>query len=452
MSSSMHPGSPSPAAGALMPRRSNKASILSDIFVFAGGAAFTVLIFCGLYPSSFSVFVNAPMPASISRYHVSDRPFDGSGGVYNDPPAATYYDDPSVSYSIGSRIGDWDAKRREWLRLHPAYAADGRERLLMLSGSQPGPCRNPVGDHLLLRLFKNKVDYCRRHGIEIFYSNAVLHPDMNSFWTKIPIIRAAMLAHPEAEWVWWVDSDAVFTDMDFELPLDRYRPYNLVANGWPHLVYDARSWVSLNAGVFIIRNCQWSLDFMAAWAAMGPASPDYERWGKILKAELSDKEDDAADDQSALVYLLLKHKDRWGDKIYLENEYTFQGYWIGIVGRLENITTKYTEMERRVHGLRRRHAEILNRDYGRLREEQVTREEALRGGEGWRRPFITHFTGCQPCSGDHNKLYSGNSCWEGMQRALHFADDQVLRDYGFRHDGLLNIDVKPLPFDYPATE
>lgn len=27
-------------------------------------------------------------------------------------------------------------------------------------------------------------------------------------------------------------------------------------------MYDARLWVGLNVGVFLIRNCRWSLDFM----------------------------------------------------------------------------------------------------------------------------------------------------------------------------------------------
>lgn len=75
---------------------------------------------------------------------------------------------------------------------------------------------------MLLRLFKNKVDYCRLHGIEIFYNNVLLHPKMFGFWAKYPVVKAAMLAHPEVEWIWWVDSDAVFTDMEFKLPLERY--------------------------------------------------------------------------------------------------------------------------------------------------------------------------------------------------------------------------------------
>ncbi|XP_042447176.1 probable glycosyltransferase 7 [Zingiber officinale] len=417
-------------------RRPSKASFscLSRVLVVLAAAVALLVVFYGVYTTYSSNF-SSPVVDSRSRVPPRHR-----GRL----PDATFYDDPSLSYAIDRPVADWDAKRREWRRLNPHLAGDG-QRILMVSGSQPGPCRNPVGDHLLLRLFKNKADYCRRHGIELFYNTALLHPKMGSYWAKIPAIRAAMLAHPEAEWVWWVDSDAAFTDMDSELPMGRYRFHNMVLHGWAHLVYEKRSWVSLNAGVFLIRNCQWSLDFMAEWASMSPISPDYARWGKILKEELNDKLYNESDDQSALVYILLKQKERWGDKIYLESEFELESYWLKTLGRLEEFAGAYAAVERQEEGMRRRHAEPASRAYGRMREKRMMGVEKLR------RPLITHFTGCQPCSGDLNKMYTAESCWEGMQRALHFADDQVLRDYGFRHANLLTADVIPLPFDYPAA-
>jgi hypothetical protein len=164
----------------------------------------------------------------------------------------------------------------------------------MVSGSQPEPCPGDAGDHLLLRFLKNKLDYCRLHGIQLLYNRDFLQPAMSSYWAKIPIVRAAMLAHPEAEWIWWVDSDAVFTDMDFSLPLaTRYAGYNLVAYGVAKDI-KRKSWLGINAGVFIIRNCQWSLDFLDEWASMGPAYPEHARWGMVLRDELSDKDSDVA--------------------------------------------------------------------------------------------------------------------------------------------------------------
>jgi hypothetical protein len=70
----------------------------------------------------------------------------------------------------------------------------------------------------------------------------------------------------------------------------------------------------------------------------------------------------------------------------------------------------------------------------------------------WRRPFVTHFVGCAPCSDARNlPAYPADSCAGGMRDALDFADDQVLRAYGFCHAKPRNDGVTPLPFNYPAV-
>ncbi|KAJ6808366.1 alpha-6-galactosyltransferase [Iris pallida] len=447
-----------------MANKSYKCSLLSDGLLFASGAGVALLLFFAFYsffspsPPPSNYFHRQPLRQTITNTNTTSSSssqqhcyFHTSTPPLNTDPAPSFYDDPSLSYTLQEEpIKNWDEKRHHWLLQHPTLAQAQQNRIVMVSGSQPGPCRNPVGDHLLLRFYKNKADYCRIHGIDLFYNTALLQPDMFSFWAKIPVVRAAMVAHPEAEWIWWVDSDAAFTDMEFEPPMEKYEGYNLVLHGWPHRV-EARSWTSLNAGVFLIRNCQWSVDFIDRWARMGPQSPEYRRWGRIQKALFKDKLYAESDDQTGIIYLLLKEKERWGDKIYLENDYYFEGYWVEIVNKLEKIAKTYMDVERRVKGLRRRRAEKVAMAYARMREEYLEKEGIRGGPHGWRRPFVTHFTGCQPCSGDHNTIYSGENCWDGMQRALNFADDQVLRAYGFRHERLVNSTaVRPLPFDFPA--
>ncbi|KAL6654790.1 hypothetical protein ACP70R_008255 [Stipagrostis hirtigluma subsp. patula] len=415
-----------------------------DALVFAAGAAAAVVALL-VVPSVLGPAPGVSLPAA------------GFFPAATGPEAAarTFYDDPELAYTVDRRVTGWDAKRARWLRSRGLLrGATAPERVVMVSGSRPEPC---PGDHLLLRFLKNKLDYCRLHGVELFYNRALLQPDMNAYWAKIPVVRAAMLAHPEAEWVWWVDADAVFTDMDFSLPLAKYAGHNLVVYGWHKEVYEVRSWVGLNAGVFLIRNCQWSLDLMDEWARMGPASPEYARWGKTLKDTLSNKPDAESDDQSALVYLLLKNSERWGNKTYIETDYYFQGYWAEIVDRLDGVAARYQAVERgdgaAAAELRRRHAEREHLQYAARRNAAV--REAVPGPDGggqsgWRRPFVTHFTGCQPCDGKGNPAYSWKSCHDGIRRALDFADDQVLRAYGFRHAAPLDDAVVPLPFDYPA--
>ncbi|RVX23676.1 Galactomannan galactosyltransferase 1 [Vitis vinifera] len=217
----------SPMAKSLV--RGKAASVFSEGVLFVGGALVAFLLVWGIWsmasPAStpspnFERVVSDPLSTSVSdEIDSSDCAVDGQGvNLRHDPPDPTFYDNPKTSYKIGTPVKNWDEKRREWLKLHPSFAAGAGERILMLTGSQPTPCKNPIGDHFLLRFFKNKVDYCRIHGYDIFYNNVLLQPKMFTFWAKLPVVRAAMMAHPEAEWIWWVDSDAAFTDMDFKLP------------------------------------------------------------------------------------------------------------------------------------------------------------------------------------------------------------------------------------------
>ncbi|XP_047147165.1 probable xyloglucan 6-xylosyltransferase 5 [Vigna umbellata] len=314
---------------------------------------------------------------------------------------------PNATFTLGPKINNWDQERQNWLTQNPEYPnfIRGKPRILLLTGSPPKPCDNPIGDHYLLKSIKNKIDYCRLHGIEIVYNLAHLDVELAGYWAKLPMIRRLMLSHPEVEWIWWMDSDAFFTDMVFELPMSKYDAYNLVLHGYPDLLFDQKSWIAVNTGSFLFRNCQWSLDLLDEWAPMGPKGPVREEAGKILTANLKGRPAFEADDQSALIYLLLSQKEKWMDKVFLENSFYLHGYWAGLVDRYEEMIEKYHP------GL---------------------------GDERW--PFVTHFVGCKPCGsyGD----YPVERCLSSMERAYNFADNQVLKLYGFRHRGLLSTKIK----------
>ncbi|XP_033128122.1 xyloglucan 6-xylosyltransferase 4 isoform X1 [Brassica rapa] len=322
-----------------------------------------------------------------------------------EPPKAEV--NPNVTYTLGPRITNWDSQRKVWLSQNPGFPSivNGKARILLLTGSSPGPCDKPIGDYYLLKTVKNKIDYCRIHGIEIVYNMAHLDEELSGYWTKLPMIRRLMLSHPEVEWIWWMDSDALFTDILFEIPMSRYEKHNLVIHGYPDLLFNQMSWVALNTGVFLLRNCQWSLDLLDAWAPMGPKGPIREEAGKVLTAYLKGRPAFEADDQSALIYLLLSQKEKWMEKVYVENQYYLHGFWEGLVDKYEEMIEKYHP------GL---------------------------GDERW--PFVTHFVGCKPCGSYAD--YAEERCFKSMERAFNFADNQVLKLYGFSHMGLLSPKVK----------
>lgn len=333
------------------------------------------------------------------------------------------------SYSLGRFISDWDRERQLWLERHPEkknYTKGGKPRLFMLTGSQPGPCRGDKGDYLMLRSFKNKVDYCRLHDVQIFYNVAILDKKMDSFWSKLPLVRAAMEAHPEAEWLWWVDSDLVVTDMHFELPLETYGQYNLIIHGWETEVFGKKSVMGLNAGSFLVRNCGWTLRFIERWASMGPKGPIRDLAGRLQSALLPDRPPDyPGDDQAALIYFMIREHDLWGDKILLERSYNLNGYWVDMVGDMEAI-----DAEERVASTRPNVTANASQS-----QSQVHRP----------RSFVTHFAGCQPCTGNRNPTFKAHQCEHEMERALNFADNQVLLSMGFRHPNLNTLDVERLP-------
>ncbi|CAM6128469.1 unnamed protein product [Calypogeia fissa] len=330
------------------------------------------------------------------------------------------------AFTLGPKITDWDQQRAAWLEKNPDMKNTDphKPKVLLLTGSQPWPCQSSVGDHYLLKMIKNKVDYARIHKIEIFYSFAHLDKQMSHFWAKLPLIRKMMLMRPEIEWIFWMDSDALFTDMVFEIPFERYQDYNFVMWGMRDLLYGWRSWVSCNTGVMFLRNNQWTLDLLEVWSHMGPEGKIRNEAGKIMTRYLTRRPEMMADDQSALVFLMLTMPEL-RPKIALEDEYLLSGYWVNLVGKYEEFSEK-------------------------------SRPGA--GGRNW--PFTTHFTGCQPCSGASNELYEGNTCLDGMEKAFNFADNQVLRPFGFEHENLYaakvlrirNESTKPIwqvPVDNP---
>ncbi|OAY63134.1 putative xyloglucan 6-xylosyltransferase 5 [Ananas comosus] len=314
----------------------------------------------------------------------------------------------AANYTLGPKISDWDEQRRVWLSRNPGFprrTAAGKPRILLVTGSPPNPCDNPIGDHYLLKATKNKIDYCRLHGIEIVYNMAHLDRELAGYWAKLPLIRRLMLSHPEVEWIWWMDSDALFTDLAFEIPLSRYDKHNLVIHGYPDLLFEKHSWIALNTGSFLLRNCQWSLDLLDAWAPMGPKGPIRDEAGRVLTASLEGRPAFEADDQSALIYLLVSQQDRWVAKLFVENSYYLHGFWAGLVDKYEDMMAKHHP------GL---------------------------GDERW--PFVTHFVGCKPCGsyGD----YPVERCLTSMERAFNFADNQVLRLYGFAHKALSSPKIR----------
>ncbi|KAE8720472.1 putative glycosyltransferase 5 [Hibiscus syriacus] len=84
--------------------------------------------------------------------------------------------DHNITFSLGPNVSNWDQQRQIWLSQNPGFPnfINGKARILLVTGSPPNPCDNAIGDHYLLKAIKNKIDYCRLHGMEIVYNMAHL--------------------------------------------------------------------------------------------------------------------------------------------------------------------------------------------------------------------------------------------------------------------------------------
>jgi hypothetical protein len=140
--------------------------------------------------------------------------------------------------NFGRRVTDWDSRK----------PPPKRNKVLLVSSSHPRECENAHGDRVLLQSLKNKVDYCRLHGIELYHNMDTLDENIAGWWTKLFAVHMLVLARPDVEWLLWVDSDAVFTNMTFTLPFHNYKDSNLVVQGSEESVYTHKNWLGLNTG------------------------------------------------------------------------------------------------------------------------------------------------------------------------------------------------------------
>lgn len=126
----------------------------------------------------------------------------------------------------------------------------------------------------------NHAEYARRQGYDYIFRNNNIDdgkfadPDnkakvrqLGLYWQKIQAVQDAMLEHPEYDWIFWIDADALFSNMNisFEEIIEKYGP-----NKNFFIATDALSFRHdvVNAGTFLIRNNAWGRDFIKKVASL----------------------------------------------------------------------------------------------------------------------------------------------------------------------------------------
>jgi hypothetical protein len=127
--------------------------------------------------------------------------------------------------------------------------AGDRPRAVVLSGATPGyPAAGPAR--------ANHEAYCRRLGLEYRWA------EVGGYWGKVDAALAAVGA-TDADWLFWVDADAVFTG---RRSVADFAP----AGPWLFGVGEDRvSSDRLNDGCLFVRNCPEAAGWLRRWRAMG---------------------------------------------------------------------------------------------------------------------------------------------------------------------------------------
>ncbi|CAI5502263.1 unnamed protein product [Closterium sp. Naga37s-1] len=257
---------------------------------------------------------------------------------------------PESVYLLRPKVSDWDAKRAAHIAANPGCnrTSKGKPRVMMVTGSNNKPCgEHGESDFLLLKFLKNKQDYARIHDLQIFYGMGPMNKNFPAFWVKIPLLRMLMLKYPEVEWFFWIDSDAMITDMAFEYPIEEHSSATVVLSGFPDSLFKKKDWVAINTGAFFIRNSQDGLDFLDDWSTFGSSEAVRSQWGTVASKTLHGRADWPVDDQTALVLLLLGEgetpenkkkgvtlrKDKWLPRIEIDWRTTLHGYWVSFVDK-----------------------------------------------------------------------------------------------------------------------
>lgn len=97
----------------------------------------------------------------------------------------------------------------------------------------------------------NKRRYCSKHGFDYIVFDSSLDRTRHTYWSKIKAVQKVLGGY---DWVIWHDTDAVVWNDQVDL-----RPL-MACQQTDFIIQDDRN--GLNAGIFLIRNCEWSARFL----------------------------------------------------------------------------------------------------------------------------------------------------------------------------------------------
>ncbi|KAI5195632.1 hypothetical protein E4T38_08932 [Aureobasidium subglaciale] len=159
----------------------------------------------------------------------------------------------------------------------------GKDVVLLMASDNKGNQGQPI-HNLRERVIENRQEYADWHGYT-FYQVDFDELDFSGpvVWKKILAIQKAFAAHPEAEWIWWLDLDAIIMTPNVALStyllhpsvLEKRLLKDVVVKHTPHNgssvaaedvnLIIAQDHNGLNAGSLFLRRGAWTRMLLDAW-------------------------------------------------------------------------------------------------------------------------------------------------------------------------------------------
>jgi len=108
---------------------------------------------------------------------------------------------------------------------------------------------------------ENKHAYCRQHGYDYIYCEETLDPSRHPAWSKILLVLKAF-ENSTYQWVVWLDADTLIMNQDIPLEDLIDERYHFIISKSSNGHESSKDWNRINSGVFFIKNCDWSRQFL----------------------------------------------------------------------------------------------------------------------------------------------------------------------------------------------
>ena len=108
----------------------------------------------------------------------------------------------------------------------------------------------------------NHQRYAQRHGYTARENSALLDPSRPPAWSKIRAVESMLdlqQQQQQCDWILWLDADVVI--MNSTIPLETLIPTDPNV----HLIVTADRRFTANSGVWLLRNSDWSRQFLRDW-------------------------------------------------------------------------------------------------------------------------------------------------------------------------------------------